>query len=77
MTQSANGDDMKTVMDNFRKSTSEKTPSEMDSTRDAEGNTVIQHETIPGEQSHHVTQNQKRTVENSGSILSTTDDDLN
>ncbi|HWU97890.1 MAG TPA: hypothetical protein VN114_05215 [Oxalicibacterium sp.] len=66
---------MKTVMDNFRKSTSEKVPTDMDSSRDAEE--VIHHETIPGEQSHKTVQHQKRTLDNSGSTLSTTDDDLN
>lgn len=68
---------MKTVMDHFRKSASEKTPASSRETKETEGSTVIRHETVPGEQSHHAAQHQKRTVENSGAVLSTTDDDLN
>lgn len=67
---------MKTVMDNLRKST-DKTQPDMDSSRDSENGAAIHHETIPGEKSHHVAQDQKRSLENSGSVLSTTDDDLN
>jgi hypothetical protein len=64
---------MKTVTDHFK--TSEKTPAEVDSARD--GDSTIHHETVPGERSHHVKQDQKRTVDNSGAAVSTTDDDLN
>lgn len=65
---------MKTGMDNLGKSTSENKPT---ASRDTKDDKVIKHETIPGEKSHRVAQDQKRTVENSGSALSTTDDDLN
>lgn len=48
-----------------------------DPARDTDDQTIIRHVTIPGESSHHVTQNQKRTIGDDGAVLSTTDDDLN
>jgi hypothetical protein len=69
---------MKTVITGTTQSSLDKSKQDFDpDLKDKTEGAPIHHETIPGEDTNTAAQRQKRTVDDDGAAISTTDEDLN